>query len=75
MIPFHFGASLMLALLVTALGIFGWLTAKSSSKIKSFQFQISLFIVIWIVGELMDLLQEFKVIQISLGGLGIYVHA
>jgi hypothetical protein len=41
-------------LLVIALGIFGWLGIKSRN-IKSFQFQLSLFIVIWIIGEIVAL--------------------
>lgn len=51
-----YNGGLTLILLVIALGIFVWLTVKSKN-IKSFQFQISLFIVIWIVGEVADLLQ------------------
>jgi hypothetical protein len=42
-----------LALLSVAFIIFCLLAAKSKN-IKSFQFQISLFIVIWIIGEIAD---------------------
>ena len=54
--------------------MFVWLTAKSRN-IKSFQFQISLFIVIWIIGELMDLLEEEGSIKLFSGSeIGMYVH-
>jgi hypothetical protein len=54
--------------------MFVWLTAKSRN-IKSFQFQISLFIVIWIIGELMDLLEEEGSIKLlSDSEIGVYVH-
>jgi hypothetical protein len=66
--------SLTLVLLVIALGVFVWLTARSRN-IKSFQFQISIFILIWITGEVIDLLGEEGVIQLfSTSEIGIYVH-
>ena len=66
--------NITLVLLVIALGIFAWLTAKSRNS-KSFQFQISLFIVIWIIGEMVDLLGEQGVIQLfTLNELGMYIH-
>ena len=66
--------NLTLVLLVTALGIFVWLTARSRN-IKSFQFQISIFILIWITGEIVDLLGEEGVVEVfSTSEIGIYVH-
>jgi uncharacterized membrane protein SirB2 len=66
--------NLTLVLLVIALGIFVWLTAKSRN-IKSFQFQISIFILIWITGEIVDLLGEEGVVKLfSSSEIGIYVH-
>ena len=66
--------SLTLILLVIALGIFAWLTARSSN-IKSFQFQISVFILIWIIAEIIDLLGEEGVIELfSTSDIGMYVH-
>jgi uncharacterized membrane protein SirB2 len=63
-----------LVLLVIALGIFVWLTARSRN-VKSFQFQISLFILIWITGEIVDLLGEDGVVELfSITELGIYIH-
>jgi uncharacterized membrane protein SirB2 len=65
--------NLTLVLLVIALGIFAWLTARSR-RIKSFQFQISLFIVIWIVGEIVDLLGEGVIQLFSTNEIGMYIH-
>jgi uncharacterized membrane protein SirB2 len=66
--------NLTLVLLVIALGIFVWLTARSRN-IKSFQFQISMFILIWIAGEIVDLLGEEGVVELfSTREIGIYVH-
>jgi CDP-diglyceride synthetase len=64
---------LTLVLLVVALGIFAWLAAKSRSA-RSFQFQLSLFIVIWIAGEIVDLLQEQRVMLLPYHNAGLYVH-
>jgi bacteriorhodopsin len=66
--------NLTLVLLVIALGIFVWLTARSRN-IKSFQFQISMFILIWITGEIVDLLGEEGVVELfSISEIGIYIH-
>jgi hypothetical protein len=66
--------NLTLVLLVIALGIFVWLTARSRN-IKSFQFQISMFILIWITGEIVDLLGEEGVVEVfSISEIGIYIH-
>lgn len=65
-----------LLLLAIALGIFAWLAAKSRS-IKSFQFQISLFVVIWVVGEIADLLQEkegMRIMPQHNQDVGLYIH-
>jgi hypothetical protein len=73
-ISVSFGSSLTLLLLTVALGIFGWLTAKSR-KVSGFQFQISLFIVIWIVGEIVNSLEEGGVIRLfSTSGISMYIH-
>src|ERR1041385_7122529 len=61
-------------LLAIALGMFGWLAARSRS-IRSFQFQLSVFIVIWIVGEIIDLMGEEGIIpELSTGNLAMYIH-
>jgi bacteriorhodopsin len=73
-IVFSSFGSLTLILLVVALGIFAWLTARSRN-IKSFQFQISVFILIWIIAEIIDLLGEEGVIELfSTSDIGMYVH-
>ena len=48
---------LTLALLFIALGIFVSFAVRSRS-IKNFQFQISVFIIIWILGEIIGVLQN-----------------
>ena len=71
---FSYFGSLTLILLVIALGIFVWLTARSRN-IKNFQFQISVFILIWITGEIVDLLGEEGVVQLfSTTEISRYVH-
>jgi bacteriorhodopsin len=61
-------------LLLIALGIFAWLTTRSRN-IKSFQFQISIFILIWMTGEIVDLLGEEGVVELfSTSEIGVYVH-
>jgi hypothetical protein len=67
--------SLTLVLLVIALGIFIWLTASLRKNIKTFQFQLSVFILIWIIGEILDLLGEEGVVKnFSTSEISIYVH-
>lgn len=42
-----------LTLLLASLGVFVWLVTKSKS-IKTFQFQTSIFIVVWVIGEIIQ---------------------
>jgi bacteriorhodopsin len=66
--------NLTLVLLLIALGIFAWLATRSRN-IKSFQFQISIFILIWIASEIVDLLGEEGVVELfSTNEIGVYVH-
>lgn len=61
-------------LLVGAIAIFVYLSARSRS-VKSFQFQISIFILIYIAGEMADLLQKDAYIQfIKSENFGLAVH-
>jgi bacteriorhodopsin len=60
-------------LLIIALGVFVWLTARSKN-VRSFQFQISIFIVIWVVGEIVDLLREEGTRLFSDSEIGVYIH-
>ena len=64
-----------LYLLFVALGIFVWL-AWRSRNIKSFQFQISIFLLIWIGGEFMTTLHESGLFDFpyELHDLGMQIH-
>jgi hypothetical protein len=64
-----------LYLLFVALGIFVWLAWRSNS-VKSFQFQISIFLLIWIGGEFMTTLHESGLFdfQYELHDLGMQIH-
>ena len=42
-----------LALLIGSLAIFGWLAFRSKN-VRKFQFQISIFIIVWVVGEIIQ---------------------
>lgn len=44
-------------LLVISLGLFSW-SALSSRNIRKFQFQMSIFVLIWIAGEIARVLHE-----------------
>ena len=63
------------ALLFVALGIFVWL-AVLSKNIKTFQFQISIFIIIWIFGEIAGILRDSGIISLSVlqGDVGLEIH-
>lgn len=66
--------NLTLILLLIGLVVFAFL-AIESKKFRSFQFQISVFIVIWIIGELADILQDEGMIGSILSEeLGIKIH-
>lgn len=63
-------------LLLAALSIFVWLAARSKN-IRSFQFQISIFIIIWILGGVADIVQDSGVAVMSSlqGDIGLGIHA
>ena len=62
-------------LLLVALGLFVWL-AMRSKNIRSFQFQMSIFLVIWILGEIGDTLQDNGIVIFSVlqGNVGLQIH-
>ncbi|MGC1930894.1 MAG: hypothetical protein WA667_18130 [Candidatus Nitrosopolaris sp.] len=62
-------------LLLTALSIFVWLAARSKD-IRSFQFQISIFIIIWVLGGVAGALQDNGIIVLSplQGDIGLEIH-
>ena len=56
--------SITIMLLLGALGIFVWLAARSKN-IRSFQFQLSIFIIIWIVGDMVSVFHDNGIIGFS----------
>src|SRR5437660_8764 len=67
--------SITTMLLLIALGMFVWLAVRSKN-IKTFQFQISIFIIIWISGEISGILQDSGIIVFSpvQGDIGLEIH-
>ena len=67
--------SITIMLLLAALGIFVWLAARSKN-IRSFQFQLSIFIIIWIVGDMVSILHDNGIVGFSAlqSGLGAGIH-
>jgi hypothetical protein len=63
----------ILALLIAALGIFAIVAARSRN-VRSFQFQIAIFIIVWIAGEMADVLQEMGVLNILDDQFGMEIH-
>jgi hypothetical protein len=55
---------LTIILLFIALSIFIWLAVRARG-ITTFQFQISIFILIWILGEIIGVLQEYQMVLLS----------
>jgi hypothetical protein len=67
-----YGSNLTLIILFALLAIFGWLAVRYRD-IKNFEFQIFVFIVIYIIGEI---LEDYKVpsLSASLPYLGSQLH-
>jgi len=68
-------SNITLILLLVELGIFVWLAARSK-KIRSFQFQMSIFLIIWILGEITGSLQDSGVVifPVLQGDIGLEIH-
>ncbi|MGC2570647.1 MAG: hypothetical protein WA364_03975 [Candidatus Nitrosopolaris sp.] len=64
-----------ITLLLAALSIFVWLAARSKD-IRSFQFQISIFIIVWVLGGVAYVLQDSGRIVVSplQGDIGLEIH-
>lgn len=61
-------------LLVISLALFTW-SALSSKNIRKFQFQMSVFIIIWIIGEMIRFFQhEDSFTVFNLNNLGSSMH-
>ena len=56
--------SITIILLLGALGIFVWLAARFKN-IRSFQFQLSIFIIIWILGDMVGILHDNGIVVFS----------
>ena len=56
--------SITIILLLGALGIFVWLAVRSKN-IRSFQFQLSIFIIIWILGDMVSILHDNGIVVFS----------
>jgi hypothetical protein len=67
--------NLTLVLLLIAMGIFVWLALLAKS-IRTFQFQISIFIIVWALGELAGILHESGIIVLSTlqDNIGLEIH-
>jgi hypothetical protein len=68
-------SNITVILLLVALGIFVWLVARSKT-IRSFQFQMSIFLVVWILGEIASNLQDSGIIVFTAlqGDIGLEIH-
>src|SRR5215469_14802015 len=64
-----------IVLLLATLSIFVWLAARSKN-IRSFQFQISIFIIIWVLGGMVYILQDSGMIVVSplQGDIGLEIN-
>ncbi|TBR10825.1 MAG: hypothetical protein EPO62_02785 [Candidatus Nitrosotenuis sp.] len=60
-------------LLSVAAVVFSYLAIKSKS-FKSFQFQISAFVILWIVGEAVGIIQEENVVYLGNENVGMQIH-
>jgi hypothetical protein len=67
--------NITIILLLIALGIFVWQISRSKS-IRSFQFQISIFLVVWILGEIVGNLEDngIMVFPALQGNIGLEIH-
>lgn len=67
-----YAGGLTLVILFTSLVIFGWLAVRYRN-IRSFEFQISVFIIVYIVGEI---LEDYKIpyLSTSLPYIGSQIH-
>jgi predicted metal-binding protein len=73
MIENIFTDNITLVLLSVASLIFLWLAIKSRD-IKKFQFQVSVFVIMWIVGEVAGILQENNLVNLGAENVGMQVH-
>lgn len=67
-----YGSNLTLIILFASLAIFGWLEIRSRN-IKNFEFQIFVFIIIYIIGEILEV-YKIPSLSGSLPYLGSQLH-
>jgi hypothetical protein len=72
MIEYVFSDNITLVLLVVAAALFSWLAVKSKN-LKSFQFHVSVFVMIWIAGEVVDIIQENNLVDFG-DSVGMLIH-
>jgi hypothetical protein len=58
-----FVSDITLILLLISIGIFGSL-AVQARNLKSFQFHVSIIVIVWIVGEIVDISNEISLINL-----------
>jgi len=68
-------SNITLILLLVALVIFVWLILRSMN-VRSFQFQMSIFLIIWILSEIIGSLQDSGIIifPVLQGDIGLEIH-
>ncbi len=68
-------SNITLILLLVALAIFAWLILRSMN-VRSFQFQMSIFLIIWILGEITGSFQDSGVVIFPAlqGDIGLEIH-
>jgi hypothetical protein len=65
---------IMPLLLLISLALFSW-SAISAKSLRKFQFQMSIFIIIWIVGEIVRFLHEENIFTLfGMHDLGTVLH-
>ena len=67
-----YGSNLTLIMLFASLAIFGWLAIRSRN-IKNFEFQIFVFVIIYIIGEILEV-YNIPSLSASLSYLGSQIH-
>ena len=68
-------SNITIILLLVAMGIFAWLAARSKN-VRSFQFQMSIFLIVWILGEITGSLQDSGIVIFPAlqGDIGLEIH-
>lgn len=73
MMEYVFADNITWILLSVAAVMFLYLAIKSKS-FKSFQFQISTFVILWITGEVVGIMQEKNLVYLGNENVGMQIH-